>query len=385
MVTATPAGALPDDPDRDRAAGFPDAARAGARGVRHRGPAALALRPARRRPAPLAQRAARRKPAGARVSRHARPRRRRRRARAHAARALDRALRDQRPALREGPRRRPRGRLGRARRAQRPDRAASPSTPRAPGADGDLLAARRRHPGRGATSCRTAGARRARGGRSGRARVIFYAPVREAAEDEDAVDWTALLRDVNATDDASTESETFLTVVPGNPLRFAVGANGGGGYNAWITNTGGRAVHEGDDERVDRRARRGRPRDRGPVLRPDVGRRRRGQHLVRRAVDAATARASPSRIVVARSAPATTSFVNTVGLPAAHDAGDAGQADDDDRQLAVEPGVRAPVRRLGRARGGVEPRHVARATRGPAACSTRPTATTPTTGRRRSP
>ena len=49
----------------------------------------------------------------------------------------------------------------------------------------------------------------------------------------------------------------------------------------------------------------------------------------------------PSRIVIALGARAT-SFVNTVGLPAAHDAGDAGQADDDDRQLA------GAARRFGR-------------------------------------
>ena len=75
----------------------------------------------------------------------------------------------------------------------------------------------------------------------GRARVVIYAPVREA-EEAPAVRWTRLANpglETNATDDAANESETFVTVVPGNKRRFIVGANGGGGYNAWITNDGG--------------------------------------------------------------------------------------------------------------------------------------------------
>ncbi|MDX6682481.1 MAG: hypothetical protein QOG94_2520 [Solirubrobacteraceae bacterium] len=76
----------------------------------------------------------------------------------------------------------------------------------------------------------------------GTARVIFYAPVREPAEGEGEAepepDWLALTRDVNATNDTGEESETFVSVVPGNRLRYLVGANTATGFNAWITNTG---------------------------------------------------------------------------------------------------------------------------------------------------
>jgi hypothetical protein len=73
------------------------------------------------------------------------------------------------------------------------------------------------------------------------ARAIFYAPVREQAEGEGEAepDWLALTRDFNATNDAAEESETFVTAVPGNHLRYLVGANTATGFNAWITNTGG--------------------------------------------------------------------------------------------------------------------------------------------------
>ena len=75
----------------------------------------------------------------------------------------------------------------------------------------------------------------------GRATVIFYAPVREGQAGANTV-FSRLTNpnmELNATDDASTESETFMTVVPGDEDRFVVGANGGGGYSAWITNDGG--------------------------------------------------------------------------------------------------------------------------------------------------
>ena len=83
---------------------------------------------------------------------------------------------------------------------------------------------------------RESGGRLARGS----ATVVFYAPVRES--EESTPGWERLANpgfDINATNDSSTESETFLTVVPGDKRRFVVGANGGGGYNAWITNDGG--------------------------------------------------------------------------------------------------------------------------------------------------
>jgi Divergent InlB B-repeat domain len=74
----------------------------------------------------------------------------------------------------------------------------------------------------------------------GTATVIFYAPVRESEGPRSFL--TALPPtgfETNVTDDAGDESETFVTVVPGNRNRFLVGANGGGGFNAWITNDGG--------------------------------------------------------------------------------------------------------------------------------------------------
>ncbi|MDX6665625.1 MAG: hypothetical protein QOG68_1831, partial [Solirubrobacteraceae bacterium] len=77
---------------------------------------------------------------------------------------------------------------------------------------------------------------------SGTATVIFLNPVRESADETGGSAWSRLTApglEVNGTNDASTESETFSTVVPGNPLRFVLGANGGGGFNAWITNDGG--------------------------------------------------------------------------------------------------------------------------------------------------
>jgi hypothetical protein len=157
-------------------------------------------------------------------------------------------------------------------------------------------------------------------GRSGRVEVIFYVPAREGAEDEDAVDWTELMRDVNATDDASSESETFLTVVPGDPLRFAVGANGGGGYNAWITNTGAAPFAKATmSASIDAPAEAG-PETADlccdPMSAADAAGNIWYGGLSRR-----IGAASPSRVVVARSAPATTTFVNTVGLPERTNAG----------------------------------------------------------------
>jgi hypothetical protein len=72
--------------------------------------------------------------------------------------------------------------------------------------------------------------------------VIFYAPVREAREREGAnAPWDTLMREVNATNDTFTQSETFISVVPGDSRRFVVGANDNDlpGYAAWITNDGG--------------------------------------------------------------------------------------------------------------------------------------------------
>ncbi len=80
---------------------------------------------------------------------------------------------------------------------------------------------------------------RGRSETKGALKAVFYAPTREASET--APEWTRLANpgfEQNATNDAGNESETFLTVVPGNRRRFAVGANGGGGLNAWLTDDG---------------------------------------------------------------------------------------------------------------------------------------------------
>ncbi|CAN5141177.1 hypothetical protein BH18ACT14_BH18ACT14_05640 [soil metagenome] len=70
-------------------------------------------------------------------------------------------------------------------------------------------------------------------------KVIFYAPVREGGEPVSALSRLAAPGlEFNVTNDGATESETFISLVPGNKNRFLVGANGGG-YNAWVTNNGG--------------------------------------------------------------------------------------------------------------------------------------------------
>ncbi|HEV7805172.1 MAG TPA: hypothetical protein VGO80_05095 [Solirubrobacteraceae bacterium] len=155
----------------------------------------------------------------------------------------------------------------------------------------------------------------------GAAEVVFFAPVREKAEGGVPDDWRALLRDVNVTSDGSEESETFVSVVPGNRLRYLVGANvQPPGYNAWITNTGGTSFTKAPmSASIDAPAE--------PV--PETA------DLCCDPMSAADAAgniwygglagrisvASPSRIVVARSAPGTTSFVNTVGLKQRTNAG----------------------------------------------------------------
>lgn len=84
----------------------------------------------------------------------------------------------------------------------------------------------------------------------GSAAVRFVAPVREELETEGEEarnannPWTRLTVpgvEANATSDSGdTQSETFVTVEPGNPQRFIVGANQStAGYSAWITNDGG--------------------------------------------------------------------------------------------------------------------------------------------------
>jgi subtilisin-like proprotein convertase family protein len=78
---------------------------------------------------------------------------------------------------------------------------------------------------------------------SGSITAVFYAPTREGPESGEP-GWLRLPSprfEQNATDDVVTNSETFVSVVPGDRKRSIVGANdaSGGGYNAWITNDGG--------------------------------------------------------------------------------------------------------------------------------------------------
>ena len=343
-------------------------------------PAALALRPARGRAAPLAQRAARRHFQELEVSVTLDRDVAVRRARADAARALDRALGRQRPALREGPRGWPRERLGARAQPATAAPCGSPSTARARArrrrfslTDAGLPAGEYELPYRWSEA--------GRAGATGTARVIFYAPVREAAEEEGA-DWTELLRDVNVTNDGSTESETFLTAVPGNRLRFAVGANGGGGYNAWITNTGAAPFTKVTmSTTIDAPAEAG-PETAALCCDPMSAADALGQHLVRRPGAGQRRRQpEPDR---RRALGAGHDDVRQHRGPAGSHGRHAGQADDDDRQLAVEPGVRPPVRGLERARAAASGSSSRNATRGPVGSRTRRTATTPTTGARRS-
>ena len=75
----------------------------------------------------------------------------------------------------------------------------------------------------------------------GIAKVIFFAPVREAGEPVSALSRLAAPGlEFNVTNDAATESETFVSMVPGDKNRFLVGANGAG-FNAWVTNNGGQS------------------------------------------------------------------------------------------------------------------------------------------------
>ena len=148
---------------------------------------------------------------------------------------------------------------------------------------------------------------------TGTAKVIFYAPVREAGEENGDGDWTALMRDVNAINDAAEESETFVTVVPGNRQRYVVGANGGGGYNAWITNNGGTSFTKAPmSASIDAPGEAG-PEPAALCCDPMSAADALG-NVWYGGLSTSNGAGNPSRIVVARSAPATTSFVNTVGL-----------------------------------------------------------------------
>ncbi len=157
-----------------------------------------------------------------------------------------------------------------------------------------------------------------RGGGSGVATVIFYAPVRESSE-EPAPSFPRLANpgfEVNATNDDTTESETFLTVVPGDKRRFVVGANGGGGYNAWVTTDGGNTfVKRSMPTATDA------PGEPGPessnLCCDPMSAADAAGNMWYGGLSLANGAANPSRIVVNRIAAGTTTFQpETVGLPA---------------------------------------------------------------------
>ncbi|MEA2187712.1 MAG: hypothetical protein QOK16_2723 [Solirubrobacteraceae bacterium] len=151
----------------------------------------------------------------------------------------------------------------------------------------------------------------------GKATAIFYAPVREQAEGAGARDWRYLLRDTNVTNDTVTQSETFLTAVPGNRQRFIVGVNNnnaGGGYNAWITNNGGTSFTKAPvSPSLDAPAESG-P-EAGDLCCDPMSAADAAGNLWYGGVSKANGAGNPSRIVVTRlAAPAGVAFGTTVGL-----------------------------------------------------------------------
>ena len=195
------------------------------------------------------------------ISVHAGSRRRRRHARADAAVALGGALRRQRPAATRACRSGPRVGGRRAVPAAAGASCASPSATPRRGDAATLHDRRRRHPRRALRAALPLARGRRRGEpAAARASSSTRRCARSARRRPRPTGGRCCATSTRRTT-ALNESETFLTVVPGNRLRYVVGANGGGGYNAWITNTGGAAVHEGAAERVDRRARRAGPGD----------------------------------------------------------------------------------------------------------------------------
>jgi hypothetical protein len=144
------------------------------------------------------------------------------------------------------------------------------------------------------------------------ARVVLYAPSREEAEG--ARDWRSLLRDANATSDALAESETFVSVVPGNRQRFVVGANGAG-YNAWITNDGGTSFAKASvSASLDAPGELAN--EAGSLCCDPTSTADAAGNLWYGGLAAFVSAATPSRIVVARAAaPAAVLFGPTVGLP----------------------------------------------------------------------
>lgn len=73
---------------------------------------------------------------------------------------------------------------------------------------------------------------------AGHLEVRLYVPPREAEEGA-AADWSGVRVQNNLTNDGVTQSETYVTVAPGDPDRIIAGANSGGAYSAWLSTDGG--------------------------------------------------------------------------------------------------------------------------------------------------
>jgi len=150
----------------------------------------------------------------------------------------------------------------------------------------------------------------------GTVEVVFYAQTREAAEGVPA--WARLPVggiEVNASDDADTESETFITAVPGDRQRFIVGANGGGGFGAWITDDGGQTF-----ARATMPTATDAPSEAGPEVSnfccDPMSAADAGGNLWYGGLSQSNGAGNPSRIVVSRAAPGASAFQpQTVGLP----------------------------------------------------------------------
>ncbi|MEA2234029.1 MAG: hypothetical protein QOD83_3845 [Solirubrobacteraceae bacterium] len=146
--------------------------------------------------------------------------------------------------------------------------------------------------------------------------AFFYAPTREERETD--AQWPRLASpgiEKNATADLATESETFLTVVPGNRKRFIVGANGGGGYNAWVTNDGGQNFAKASMPALTDAPGEPGPETSSLCCDPISAADAEG-NLWYGGLSTANGAGQPSRIVVNRIAPGATSFQTfTVGLP----------------------------------------------------------------------
>ena len=149
------------------------------------------------------------------------------------------------------------------------------------------------------------------------AQVILYAPAREEAEGEGAKDWRYLLRDTNVTNDPVTQSETFLSVVPGNRKRFIVGANNnniGGGYNAWVTNDGGVSFTKAEvPASLDAPAEAGN--EAADLCCDPMSAADSAGNLWYGGLSLPNGPGNPSRIVVTRAAPDALAFGPAVGLP----------------------------------------------------------------------